>query len=327
MNIQKKRFSRTLGKVLRIAVILGVTYVLLSVIWAFPFANILFKPPEVPGGLPSLTMNGAEKIPAVWTAQDGVQVYILSVLSTAGPKPINLSAWWVFRDSSRSKPTVVFMAGNGGLNPFSYEDEISLLTGLGYNCLLLDQRGYGASKGELLTYGWYERGDFDAIVDTLVNRYGIDRNRLGLWGYSMGASNAVAIAAAHPEIKAVLLFAPWSAPIPMAVHYVWRSFSVPKFLLYLPVQAAIWYGCWRAGSEVLDPAEEAKKVRCPALVVHGDIDDIVPPKLTDKLYQSLAGPKELVLIPGAQHNDLFEVMGQERYLELMKIFFTTHLAN
>lgn len=327
MNIQKKRFSRTLGKVLRIAVILGVTYVLLSVIWAFPFANILFKPPEVPGGLPSLTMNGAEKIPAVWAAEDGVQVYVLSVLSTAGPKPINLSAWWVFRDSSRNKPTVVFMAGNGGLNPFSYEDEISLLTGLGYNCLLLDQRGYGASKGEFLTYGWYERGDFEAVTDTVANRYEIDKNRIGIWGFSMGASNTVIIAAAHPEIKAIMLFAPWSNPIPMAVHYIHGSYSVPSFLLYLPVRLGVAVGSWKAKSKVLDPALEAAKVRCPAIVVHGDMDDITPPELTNLLYRSLAGPKDLVIIPGAHHNDLIKTMGDERYLELMKTFYTTHLEN
>lgn len=296
-------------------------YVVLSGIGAFPFSNLLFRPPELPGGMPSLVMLGAEKVRQDWMAKDSVQVEVLAVISTAGPKPIKLSAWWVFKDSCKKKPTIIFLAGNGGLKPASFEDEIQLLTGLGFNCLLADQRGYGASSGEFLTYGWYERGDFEAVVDTLVNRYGINQNRIGIWGFSMGASNAVCLAAAHPKIQAVMLFAPWSNPIPMALHYIHNSFSIPNFLLYLPVRLAVQVGLWRTKAKILDPAEEAKKARCKSVVIHGDVDDITPPELTDLLYNSLAGPKELVVVPGAHHNDLIKALGQERYLKQMKEFF------
>lgn len=296
-------------------------YVLLGLVLAFPFSNLLFKPPAIPGGLPSLVMAGADKVGENWKRQEHLQVDVLTIPSTAGPEPIQLSAWWVYRDSTRGKPAVAFLAGNGGLDPAAFEEEIRLLTGLGFNCLLLDQRGYGASVGELLSHGWHERGDFAAVVDTLVGRYGIDTARIGIWGFSMGASNAVAIVAERPEMKAVLLYAPWSDPLRMAVHYVQASFPLPRFLLYFPVWSAIQIGTWRTGGGVLDPVEGAQKVRCPALVVHGDRDDIVPPELTEKLFHSLAGPKKLAVIPGAHHNDLFEVMGREQYLEQLRNFF------
>lgn len=300
-------------------------YAVLSLAFAVPFSNLLFHPPKKPGGVNSLTQPGAERIPLFWMAHEGVRVDVLSIRSTAGSKPIQLSAWWVFRDSCRRKPSIFFLAGNAGLNPPGFGDEISLLTGLGFNCLLLDQRGYGESDGALLSYGWFDRGDFAAVVDTLAGRYGIDTARIGIWGYSMGASNTVIIAAGRPQIKAVLLYAPWSDPLPMAVHYVWRSYSVPKFLLYFPVWTAIQIGIWRTQGGVIDPAQEAKKICCPAMVVHGDVDDIVPPELTDRLFRSLAGPKELAIVPGAHHNDLFEKIGHERYLEQMKDFFAAHL--
>lgn len=320
---EKRWHQRLVGLLFRLFLI----YLFLGLVLAVPFSNLLFHPPEKPGGINSLTQSGAEKIPAFWMERYRIHVDIHSIASTAGPKPIQLSGWWIFRDSCRGKPSVLFLAGNAGLNPAAFEDEIRLMTGLGFNCLLMDWRGYGASAGELLTYGWYDRGDFAAVVDTLVGRYGIDPDRIGIWGYSMGASNVVAIAAVHPEIKAVLLYAPWSDPLPMAVHYIWRSYSVPKFLLYFPIWTAIQIGTWRNQGGILDPAEEAKKVHCPALVIHGDVDDIVPPELTERLFHSLAGPKELVVIPGAHHNDLFEAMGQERYLQQMKNFFVTHLGN
>ncbi len=320
MNGQKteKRWHRRLvGFLLRLLLI----YFLLGLVLAVPFSNLLFHPPAKRRAIDSLKQSGAEKIPAIWMDRFRLKVDVLSITSTAGSKPIQLSAWWAYRDSTRAKPTVVFLAGNAGLNPAAFEDEIRLSCNMGFNCLLMDWRGYGASSGELLTYGWYDRGDFAAVVDTLVGRYEIDTMQIGIWGYSMGASNVIAIAAVRPEIKALLLYAPWSDPLPMAVHYVWRSYSVHKVLLYFPVWTAIQIGTWRNQGGVLDPAEEAKKVRCPALVVHGNVDDIVPPELTKKLFRSLAGPKELVVIPGAQHNDLFEVIGRERYLEQVKNFF------
>jgi uncharacterized protein len=191
----------------------------------------------------------------------------------------------------------------------------------------LDQRGYGDSNGELLTHGWYEREDFTFVENRLKNRYGIDKNRIALWGISMGASNAVMIASAHPEIKALLLYAPWSNPLPMAVHYIGLTFSAPKFLMYFPIWTALKIGSWRINGDLLDPAEEAKKIRCPVMVVHGDLDDIVPPELTDRLFQSLAGPKQLVVIRGAHHNDLLEMIGREKYLDQMKRMYFPLLQN
>ena len=311
------RLRRVLG---RSVFVLALLYVLLSLALAVPFSNILFKPHAPRGAAPSLTMPGAEAVRARW-AGEGLQVDALRVESAAGPAPIELSAWWIFHDSSRGKPTVAFLTGTGGLDPADFEDKVRLMAGRGFNCLLLDQRGYGASDGQLLSHGWHERGDFAAVVDALTSRYGIDPRRIGIWGISMGASNAVAIAAARPETRAILLYAPWSDPLSMAVRYVSRSYSVPKPLLYLPVWTAIRIGAWRNGGGALDPAEEARKVRCRALVVRGDRDEITPAELTDRLFQSLAGPKELVVVPGAHHNDLLDVMGTERYLEQMSAFF------
>jgi pimeloyl-ACP methyl ester carboxylesterase len=132
----------------------------------------------------------------------------------------------------------------------------------------------------------------------------------------------VKIAATHPEIKALLLYAPWSNPLPMAVHFVGLTFSAPKVLMYFPIWTALKVGSWRTHGDLLDPAEEAKKIRCNVLVVHGDADEIVPPELTDRLFNSLAGPKQLVVIHGAHHNDLLDVIGREKYLEQMKrIYF------
>lgn len=302
-------------KFLKFVLILVIVYIAISLVVAFPFSNMLLKPHR---SAKSLLDADAEQLRKKWMAENNLKVDVLDIVSDAGPKLIKLSGWWVSKDSSTNKPTVIFLAGNGGMNPGKLEDKVMFLTASGFNCFLLDQRGYGASKGELLTHGWYEREDFTFVENRLKNRYGIDKNRIALWGISMGASNAVMIASAHPEIKALLLYAPWSNPLPMAVHYIGLTFSAPKFLMYFPIWTALKIGSWRINGDLLDPAEEAKKIRCNVMVVHGDVDDIVPPELTDRLFKSLAGPKQLVVVRGAHHNDLLDIIGREKYLEQMK---------
>ena len=309
------------NRFLKSLLVLILIYVALSFILAVPFSNILLKPHGPNGHVASLLEPESEKLRKEWINKDNLHVDVLSIISDAGPQLIKLSGWWIFRDSYNNKPTVIFLSGNGGMNPTRFEDKVRFLIDSGFNCFLLDQRGYGASEGELLTHGWYEREDFTFVENRLKNRYGIDRNRIGLWGISMGATNAVMIASAHPEIKALLLYAPWSDPLPMAVHYVGMSYPAPKFLLYFPIWTAIKIGEWRIKGNLLDPAEEAKKIRCRVLVVHGDADDIVPPELTDRLFNSLAGQKQLAVISGAHHNDLLEIMGAEKYFQQMKTTF------
>src|SRR5215467_656157 len=40
----------------------------------------------------------------------------------------------------------------------------------GYSIIMMDARGHGASEGPFATYGWLERNDTRAIIDTLEHR-------------------------------------------------------------------------------------------------------------------------------------------------------------
>ncbi len=44
----------------------------------------------------------------------------------------------------------------------------------------------------------------------------------------------------------------------------------------------------------------------PILFVHGVDDTVVPAKNSEKMFAAASPPKELFLIPGAGHSDLFE---------------------
>src|SRR5262245_49571136 len=157
-------------KFVKFILILFLVYVLLSLVAAVPFSTILIKPHAHAS---SLLKPEAEQLRKQWVSEKNLRVEVLSIISDAGPEMIKLSGWWIFRDTSSNKPTVIFLAGNGGMNPKSFEDKVLFLIGSGFNCFLLDQRGYGASAGELLSHGYYERQDFTAVENRLKNRYGI----------------------------------------------------------------------------------------------------------------------------------------------------------
>lgn len=53
-----------------------------------------------------------------------------------------------------------------------------------------------------------------------------------------------------------------------------------------------------------DSLSKASLVRCPAMVLHGDRDRIVPQRLGKQLAAAFAGPTEFVECPGYGHNDL-----------------------
>jgi len=46
-------------------------------------------------------------------------------------------------------------------------------------------------------------------------------------------------------------------------------------------------------------------------VIAGDRDDIVPPALSERLYEAAPRPKRFVLVPGAGHNDAELVDGHQ----------------
>ncbi|MBK8976649.1 MAG: alpha/beta hydrolase [Planctomycetes bacterium] len=54
----------------------------------------------------------------------------------------------------------------------------------------------------------------------------------------------------------------------------------------------------------LDSAALARRVRVPVLVLHGDADRVVPLRFGRRLADAFAGPAELVVVPGAGHDDL-----------------------
>ena len=74
----------------------------------------------------------------------------------------------------------------------------------GYGVLMVDPRGQGRSGGHAMDAGWYGDRDITAAVTFLQHQSGVDANRIGVLGLSMGGEEAIGAAAADPAIRAVV---------------------------------------------------------------------------------------------------------------------------
>ncbi len=163
--------------------------------------------------------------------------------------------------------------------------------------LVVDYPGYGASEGRTTEAGLYEAADL--AYNALVSRPDVDRQRVYVYGRSLGSAVATHTAATR-EVAGVILESPFTSARGMAaLHY--RIF--PSFLVRLQ----------------LDNIGRIPRIHCPLLVLHGTADKLVPMQMGRDVAAAAGGPVEFVMIEGAGHNDTYD-MGGKAYRDKIAAF-------
>ena len=159
---------------------------------------------------------------------------------------------------------------------------------LGVHQFIFDYRGYGNSEGHPTEHGTYL--DARAALEYLRGRPGINPDRIVYFGHSLGAAVAIELAAKHPP-AGMALIAPFSSIKDMS-------------RLVLPVPLAGWlvHGHYNSMKRI-------GRVQTPLLVLHGELDEIVPHSQGFKLYRAANRPKRFVTLHGASHNIVQHVAG------------------
>jgi pimeloyl-ACP methyl ester carboxylesterase len=91
-----------------------------------------------------------------------------------------------------------------------FERYAEALREVGVAVLLFDFRGFGLSDGEprYEINPWTQARDYLAAVEYVRRLDSVDSRRVGVWGVSLSAAIAATVAAADPEIAAVVLQVP-----------------------------------------------------------------------------------------------------------------------
>jgi alpha-beta hydrolase superfamily lysophospholipase len=154
----------------------------------------------------------------------------------------------------------------------------------------LRSRGLGATLVEYRGYGWSagagaptEEGlylDAEAVLDALAAR-GTGPEKIVLWGASLGTGVAAEMARRGKGSRLVLV-TPYT--------------SIPDLVPVAPLRSLV--------PDRFDTLAKAGAIAVPALVVHGDEDEIVPFDMGARVARALPNG-ELLVVRGGRHGDLF----------------------
>jgi dipeptidyl aminopeptidase/acylaminoacyl peptidase len=224
----------------------------------------------------------------------------LTEISFSSADGRRVAGWYA---PSRNGAAIVLVHGTGAERS-SLLFETGFLSQAGFGVLAVDLPGQGASEGRT-RWGVPERHAISAAVDWLRARGEVDPERIGGFGFSMGAYVLTQAAVLDQRLRAVALV---SSPNEVVEHN-WLATAKWGLLTQVPCYLAL-----RAYGQSLDmPPKNVIGSIAPraVLIVGGDLDPLVPAFMARQLFSAAGSPKELWLVPRAHHADFAQIAGPE----------------
>ena len=187
--------------------------------------------------------------------------------------------------------TVLVFHGNAGsaVHRSYYADA---LVPLGYRVILVEYPAYGGRPGRLGESSF--TADARTAMDMVRRQFD---DPLFLWGESLGCG--VAAAAASETVRGVVLLTPWDSLTHLA----------QSLYRFLPIGLLL--------RDRYDTVANLKNFRGPVAVVMAERDEVIPNRLTQKLFESIAAPKRMWQFDEAGHNSWPTAPGLAWWREVM----------
>jgi pimeloyl-ACP methyl ester carboxylesterase len=217
------------------------------------------------------------------------------------PVADNVTIGGCFHVAGKEAPIVLFFHGNGEIVS-DYDDLGPFYNRLGINFFVVDYRGYGWSTGSPTVSAMM--ADCHRILD-FVRQWCRDQGfsgTLGVMGRSLGSAPAIEVAVSRPsEVDHLIVesgFADTGSLLRvLGIDPGSRGIQVP------------------AG---LDNREKIGQWTGPALIIHGEYDQLIPFSHGQSLFDACpSSEKKLVKIANAGHNDIF-MQGLTIYMSAVK---------
>jgi uncharacterized protein len=231
-----------------------------------------------------------------------------------------LRGWYI--PAGDSVKTIIVCSGANG----SLDADVHVAPWLheaGFNVLLFNWRAHGDSEGEVVTLGFNERYDLIAAVQYAKSK---GAERVGVLGFSMGGTVALATAAVYEDINAVVADSPFVYVL-SAVAGGLIERGVPEGLAFLLARIFVITACLRTQLNLfdIDLVRWIQRVAPrPLLLIFGEQDVIVPPSEVDVIFARAGEPKEVWRVPDAAHRNI-HVRQPEEYRRRILEFFHAHL--
>ena len=187
---------------------------------------------------------------------------------------------WKKTATKRTAPTILYFHGNSGTIA-RRSDRFEQVLESGYGLYVPVIRGFPGSEGEPT--------EESIIADALehFDRIDVDDSEIVVYGESLGTGIATAVAVSR-DARALVLEAPYTSTADRAQElYPWLPVKIlmkDKYLTKVRI----------------------KNVDEPVLVIHGTEDNVMPVQHGHKVFELANDPKELSIIEGANHGNLWD---------------------
>lgn len=198
---------------------------------------------------------------------------------------------WLLRTCLDSKGTVIFLHGNDD-NISTHAYRALWFLPEGFDVFIFDYRGYGKSEGKPSLKGVHQ--DALSAIEEVFTLPGINKNRIFVYGQSMGGAVAVYAAANSPykkNIKALIIDSAYSSYSRIYREHMDESMTTWPLKFWSPFI-----------DNYYSPSKWIKKISpVPLVIIHGDKDTVVPVSHAYTLYKKASEPKTLWIAEGKGH--------------------------
>lgn len=291
-------------------------YILLTIITIFIFLFVHFLAPQIiirtKGGVAKFSRNNDFELPHpddLLLDNERLNVFTQDNL--------NLAGYLIKANSETKKGTIILLHGIRSRK----ENNLWLckkLSDKGYNSVIIDSRAHGFSQGKYCTFGYYEKHDIVALIDTLYSIEGLNLN-LGIWGQSLGGAISLQVLEIDKRLKFGIAESTFSN-FRFVVHDYFRRylrFKLPTFIINYIILRAEKIAKFKV--DKIKPSESAENINQKMLIVHGNDDEKIKFEYGKLIFYNLASKdKQFINIANSNHSNLKEIGGDAYFEKVIK---------
>lgn len=193
----------------------------------------------------------------------------------------------------------------------------------GCSVLFAEQRGQNNSGGNYITFGHLERYDCLDWVN-YVNAHYAEDLPIYLAGISMGASTVLMTASLElpDNVRGIMSDCGFTSAYDIWRHVVSNNLHIPYGLHGYMIDE-ICKKKIEVDSRNITTLAALNEARVPVAFIHGSDDRFVPVGMTYKNYKTCSSPKELLIVPGADHGQSYYTE-REKYEDFTRAFWAKY---
>lgn len=215
-----------------------------------------------------------------------------------------LHGWWIpFSGASKDSPAATLVLIHGWnrncqrMLPF-----LDILKDLSLNFLVIDGRGHGENaRNHFISQVGFAH-DIISALDWLVLQPGVNVQKIGVLGHSIGAAAAMYATSLDTRIAAFIADSGYANPREI-IHGYLRDYHIPYFPIgwlmeqYIQMRLRLFFN-------TIAPENAIRKITVPGLILHGTADRVVPYSNSDRILDGTDSSQiKRVTLDGSTHSD------------------------